>query len=176
MSTLIIHPWSTFFEKCLNDTSPHLQCLLLHLNQYQMSVQYVTHKCVPIADCMSWLIDFTTSEDNPSLNLQIADVTRANINWNLFEWPNNDRISSHNPKRMAWNRQGTVWGCQTVLSIQIHSAYYGWSHLLAGQNCDSKGSQANFPAENTWCTFGGCKIQIAWIAWMYPYVLAKLEQ
>ena len=46
-------PLVNLFEKCLNDTSPHLQCLLLCLNQYQMSVQYVTHKCVPIADCMS---------------------------------------------------------------------------------------------------------------------------
>ena len=50
-----------------------------------MSGQYVTHKCVPIADCMSWLIDLKTGKEDPSVNLQIADVTRANINWNQIK-------------------------------------------------------------------------------------------
>ena len=55
-----------------------------YLSQYQINIQYVTHKCVPIADCMSWLIDLKTGKD-PSLNLQIANVTRANINWNQIK-------------------------------------------------------------------------------------------
>ena len=78
-------PLVNLFEKCLSNTSPDLQCLLLHLNQYQMSVQYMTHKCVPIADCMLQLIDFKTGKEDPSLNLQIADITRANINWNQIK-------------------------------------------------------------------------------------------
>ena len=50
-----------------------------------MAVKYVTHKCVPIADCMSHLIDSTTEKDNPTLNLQIADVNRSNVNWNQIK-------------------------------------------------------------------------------------------
>ena len=61
-------PLVNLFERCLNDTSPHSQCLLLHLNQYQMGIQYINHKCIPIADCISWLIDFTTGKDDPNLN------------------------------------------------------------------------------------------------------------
>ena len=50
-----------------------------------MRVEYVTHKCMPIADCMSRLFNFTTGRDDPSPNLQIADVTRTNINWNQIK-------------------------------------------------------------------------------------------
>ena len=46
-------PLVNLFKKCLNDTSPRLQQLLLRLSQYQMDIHYVTQKCVPIADCMS---------------------------------------------------------------------------------------------------------------------------
>ena len=42
-------PLVSLFEKCLNDTSPQLQRLMLRLSQYQMQVKYITHKCVPIA-------------------------------------------------------------------------------------------------------------------------------
>ena len=79
-------PLVSLFQKCLNDTSPHLQWLLLRLSQYQMDVKYVTHKCVPVADCMSRLIDIKTGKDDPSLNLQIADVTlNTDINWNQIK-------------------------------------------------------------------------------------------
>ena len=53
-------PLVSLFQKCLNDTSPHLQWLLLRLSQYKMDVKYVAHKCVPVADCMSQLIDIKT--------------------------------------------------------------------------------------------------------------------
>ena len=78
-------PLVNLFEKCLNDTSPCLQHLLLHLSQYQINIQYVTHKHVPITDCMLQLIDLKTGKEDPSLNLQIADVTRVNINWNQIK-------------------------------------------------------------------------------------------
>ena len=81
-------PLVSLFQKCLNDTSPWLQCLLLHLSQYQMDVQYVTHKCVPIANCMSRLTNLKTGIDDPSLSLQIADVTVTNsdsIDWNQIK-------------------------------------------------------------------------------------------
>ena len=45
-------PLVNIFQKCLNDTSPHLQYLLLRLTQYQMNVVYVMQKCVPMADCL----------------------------------------------------------------------------------------------------------------------------
>ena len=81
-------PLVSLFQKCLNDTLPHLQCLSLHLSQYQIDVQYVTQKCVPIADCMSRLINSKTGIDDPSLSLQIADVTVTDsdsIDWNQIK-------------------------------------------------------------------------------------------
>ena len=38
-------PLVSLFQKCLNDTSPRLQSMLLHLTQYQMDVKYVTQVC-----------------------------------------------------------------------------------------------------------------------------------
>ena len=58
------------FQKCLNDTSPCLQCLLLRLSQYEMDVEYITHKCVLIASCMSHLIDVTSGKDTPVLTFK----------------------------------------------------------------------------------------------------------
>ena len=48
-------PLVCLIQKCLNDMSPLLQCLLLRLSQYQMEIKYVTHKCVPMADCLDLL-------------------------------------------------------------------------------------------------------------------------
>ena len=50
-----------------------------------MQVKHVTHKCVPIADCMSRLIDHRSGIKDPTLNLQIADVTKTNVNWNQIK-------------------------------------------------------------------------------------------
>ena len=51
-----------------------------------MDVQYVTQKCVQIADCMSRLIDIKTGRDDSNLNLQIADVTvTESIDWNQIK-------------------------------------------------------------------------------------------
>ena len=76
-------PLVNLFQKSLNDTSPCLQYLLLSLSQYEMDLKYVTHKCVPLSDCTSHLIDITSGKDDPSLNLQIADFgVEATVNWN----------------------------------------------------------------------------------------------
>ena len=78
-------PLVNLFKKCLNDTLPRLQRLLLRLSQYQMDIHYGIQKCVLIADCMSQLINEKTGKDDPTLDLQIADVTMAidnSINWN----------------------------------------------------------------------------------------------
>ena len=50
-----------------------------------MHIKYVTHKCVPIADCMSRLVDLKSGIEDPTLNLQITDVTRTNVNWNQIK-------------------------------------------------------------------------------------------
>ena len=39
-------------------------------------VKYITHKCIPIADCMSRLVNLKSGVEDPTLNLQIADVTK----------------------------------------------------------------------------------------------------
>ena len=50
-----------------------------------MHVKYVMQKCVPIADCMSRLINLKTGVEDPTLNLQIANVTKTNVNWNQIK-------------------------------------------------------------------------------------------
>ena len=49
-----------------------------------MDVKYVTHKYVPIADCMSCLINVTSGKEDPSLKFQITDlgVDQAKVDWN----------------------------------------------------------------------------------------------
>ena len=79
-------PLVNLFEKCLNDTSMQLQPLLLQLSQYQMQVKYVTHKCIPIVDCMSRLVDLKSRIEDPTLNLQITDITKTNVNWNQIKF------------------------------------------------------------------------------------------
>ena len=78
-------PLVSLFEKCLNDTSPQLQHLMLRLSQYQMQIKYITHKYIPIADCMSRLVNLKSGIEDPTLNLQIADITKTNVNWNQIK-------------------------------------------------------------------------------------------
>ena len=50
-----------------------------------MDIHNVTQKCVPIADCMSQLINAKMAKYDPTLDLQIADITMAidnSIDWN----------------------------------------------------------------------------------------------
>ena len=52
-----------------------------------MHVKYVTQKCVPIADCMSRFVNLKSGIEDPTLNLQIADVTKTNVIWNQIKLP-----------------------------------------------------------------------------------------
>ena len=78
-------PLANIFKKCLNDTSPRLQCLLLRLSQYEMDIHYVTQKHIPIADCLSRLVVNATAVEDESLNLQIADLGVENVR---IDWAN----------------------------------------------------------------------------------------
>ena len=48
-----------------------------------MNVEYVTNKCVPVANCLSRLINAKSAQEDETLNLQIADlgVEPVNIDW-----------------------------------------------------------------------------------------------
>ena len=48
-----------------------------------MDVKYVTHKHVPVADCLSQLINVQSAKEDDSLNLQIAYLTvePVKIDW-----------------------------------------------------------------------------------------------
>ena len=46
-----------------------------------MHVKYITQKCVTIADCMSRLVNLKSGIKDPTLNLQIANITKTNVNW-----------------------------------------------------------------------------------------------
>ena len=67
-------PLVNLFNKCLNDTSPRLQQLLLRLSQYEINIEYVTRKHVPVADCLSRLVNVKSAQEDDTLNLQIADL------------------------------------------------------------------------------------------------------
>ena len=60
-----------------------LQQLLLRLSQYEMNVNYVTSKHVPVADCLSRLINVKSAQEDDTLNLQIANlgVEPVQIDW-----------------------------------------------------------------------------------------------
>ena len=49
-----------------------------------MNVAYVMQKCVPMANCLSCLVDAKMGKEDPTLNLQIADVRldQMPIDWN----------------------------------------------------------------------------------------------
>ena len=87
-------PLANIFKKCLNDTSPRLQCLLLRLSQYEMDVCYVMQKHVPIANCLSRLVDNATAMEDELLNLQIADLGVENVR---IDWANIRHFSMNDP-------------------------------------------------------------------------------
>ena len=87
-------PLVNLFKKCLNDTSPRLQQLLLRLSQYEMNVNYVTSKHVPIADCLSRLINIKSAQEDDTLNLQIANLGVEPVK---IDWQNIRRFTMNNP-------------------------------------------------------------------------------
>ena len=87
-------PLVNLFYKCLNDTSPHLQRLLLRLSQYEMNVKYVTSKHVPVADCLSRLINIRSAQEDDTLNLQIADLGVEPVK---IDWQNIRRFTMNDP-------------------------------------------------------------------------------
>ena len=98
-------PLANIFKKCLNNTSPRLQCLLLRLSQYEMDIHYVTQKHVPIADCLSRLVVNATAMEDESLNLQIADLGVENVR---IDWANIRRFSMNDPT-LVHLASDTVW-------------------------------------------------------------------
>ena len=94
-------PLASIFKKCLNDTSPRLQHLLLRLSQYEMEVQYVTQKHVPIADCLSRLVVDDTAVEDESLNLQIVGLGVENVR---IDWANIRQFSMNDPTLVCFAR------------------------------------------------------------------------
>ena len=87
-------PLVNLFNKCLNDTSPRLQQLLLRLSQYEMNVEYVTSKHVPVADCLSRLVNSNSAQEDDTLNLQIANFGVEPV-W--IDWQNIRRFTMNDP-------------------------------------------------------------------------------
>ena len=67
---------------------------MLRLSQYEMNVEYVTQKCVPVADCLSRLISPNSAQEDKSLNLQIADLGVEPVN---IDWDNIRRFMMNDP-------------------------------------------------------------------------------
>ena len=86
-------PLVNLFQKCLNDTSPHLQQLLLRLFQYKMNTNYVKSKHVPVANCLSRLIN-AKSACKDETNLQIADLGVEAVQ---IDWQNIRRFTMNDP-------------------------------------------------------------------------------
>ena len=87
-------PLVNLFQKCLNDTCPCLQQLLLRLSQYEMNVNYVTSKHVPVANCLSSLINAKSACKDETLNLEIADLSVEPV-W--IDWQNIRRFTMNDP-------------------------------------------------------------------------------
>ena len=87
-------PLVNLFNKCLNDTSPRLQQLLLRLSQYEMNIEYVTSKHVPVADCLSRLVNSNSAQEDDTLNLQIANLCVEPVQ---IDWQNIRRFTMNDP-------------------------------------------------------------------------------
>ena len=44
---------------------------MLRLVQYEMNIEYMTQKCVPVTDCLCRLINPNSTQEDETLNLQI---------------------------------------------------------------------------------------------------------
>ena len=87
-------PLVNLFNKCLNDTSPRLQQLLLRLSQYEMNVEYVISKHVPVADCLSRLVNINSAQEDDTLNVQIANLGVGPVQ---IDWQNIRRFTMNDP-------------------------------------------------------------------------------
>ena len=67
---------------------------MLRLSQYEMNIEYVTSKCVPVADCLSRLVNTKSAQEDESLNLQIADLGVEPVN---IDWDNIRRFMMNDP-------------------------------------------------------------------------------
>ena len=138
-----------------------------------MQVKYVTHKCIPIADCMSRLVNLKSGIKDPTLNLQIADVTKTNVNWNQI------KLSClENPTMIQLARIIQRGWPDTVKQVPVDvKPYFQYRYILhhfsTKQNCHSHGSVKHFSPENPWCSLRDCKVEIAWPD---TCLLAQLEQ
>ena len=47
---------------------------MLRLSQYEMNINNVTIKHVPVADCLNRLINIKSAHEDETLNLQIANL------------------------------------------------------------------------------------------------------
>ena len=59
-----------------------------------MKVNYVTSKHVPVADCLSRLINIKSAQEDDTLNLQIADLGVEQVR---VDWQNIRRFTMNNP-------------------------------------------------------------------------------
>ena len=120
------------FNKCLNDTSPRVQRLLLRLSQYEMNVEYVTSKHVPGADCLSRLVNSNSVQEDDTLNLQIADLGVKPV-W--IDWQNMRKFIMNDPTlvrlakviQLGWPESGKELECDIKLYLphryELHIVY-----------------------------------------------------
>ena len=59
-----------------------------------MNVAYVTSKHVPVADCLSRLVNSNSAQEDDTLNLQIADLGVEPV-W--IDWQNIRRFTINDP-------------------------------------------------------------------------------
>ena len=59
-----------------------------------MNVEYVTSKHVPVADCLSRLVNSNSAQEGDTLNLQIADLGVEPV-W--IDWQNIRRFTMNDP-------------------------------------------------------------------------------
>ena len=59
-----------------------------------MEVKYVSHKHIPVADCLSRLIDIKSAQEDERLNLQIVDLGAEPVK---VDWQNIRKSTMNDP-------------------------------------------------------------------------------
>ena len=106
---------------------------MLRLPQYEMNIEYVTQKCVPVADCLSRLINPNSAQEDESLDLQIAELGMEPMN---IDWDNIRRFMVNDPTlvRLARVIQHGWPECAKELEddVEVYSPYRFVLHIVNG--------------------------------------------
>ena len=104
-----------------------------------MNVSYVTSKHVPVANCLSRLINTKSAHKDETLNLQIADLSVEPV-W--IDWQNIRRFTMNDPTlvrlpkiiQLGWPESGKELECDIKLYFQHRYELHVVDDIIFFQN------------------------------------------